>query len=106
MPTTHFDVSGFRGDLIHPDSSGYDDARSVFNGMIDRRPALIARCTSTEDVAAVVNVARTENLPLSVYGGGHGVTGAAVVETKHGDACLRQRVRDQGEGLDRRNAGQ
>ena len=80
MATAHFDVRGFRGDLIHPDDSGYDEARTVFNGMIDRRPALIARCASAEDVAAVVNFAREQNLPLSVYGGGHGVTGAAVVD--------------------------
>src|SRR5438094_6288347 len=80
MPGTRFDVRGFRGDLIHPDDNGYDEARKVFNGMIDRRPALIARCTSAEDVSAVVNFAREQNLPLSVYGGGHGVTGAAVVD--------------------------
>jgi FAD/FMN-containing dehydrogenase len=54
--------------------------RVVFNGMIDRRPALIARCTSADDVVAAVDLAREEALPISVYGGGHGVTGAAVCD--------------------------
>ena len=75
-----FDVEGFGGTLIRPGDEGYDDARQVFNGMIDRSPALIARCTSAADVAAVVRLARAEDLPLSVYGGGHGVTGSAVVD--------------------------
>ena len=48
--------------------------------MIDRRPALIARCAGSDDVAAAVNLAREQDLPLSIYGGGHGVTGSAVVD--------------------------
>ena len=48
--------------------------------MIDRRPALIARCSSAQDVVAAVNLAREQHLPLSVYGGGHGVTGAAMCD--------------------------
>src|SRR2546423_1678363 len=75
-----FDLPGFGGRLIHPDDGDYDLARAVFNGMIDRRPALIARCASADDVAAAVQLAREQHLPLSVYGGGHGVTGAAVVD--------------------------
>ena len=58
----------------------YDDARKVFNGMIDRRPALIARCTCADDVVAAVNLAREQRLPLAVHGGGHGVTGAAMCD--------------------------
>jgi FAD/FMN-containing dehydrogenase len=77
---TRFELSGFRGTVIHPGDGGYDEARTVFNGMIDRSPALIARCADAEDVAAVVNLAREQDLPLSVYGGGHGVTGSAVVD--------------------------
>ena len=80
MVATRFDVPGFGGQLIHPGDAGFDEARAVFNGMVDRRPALIARCTTADDVVAVVNLARAENLPLSVYGGGHGVTGAAVCD--------------------------
>jgi FAD/FMN-containing dehydrogenase len=75
-----FDLPGFRGQLLHPGDAQYDGARKVFNGMIDRSPALIARCASADDVAAVVNLAREQDLPLSVYGGGHGVTGSAVVD--------------------------
>jgi FAD/FMN-containing dehydrogenase len=75
-----FELPGFSGTLIHPGDAAYDDARAVFNGMIDRSPALIARCGSAGDVAAVVDLARERDLPLSVYGGGHGVTGSAVVD--------------------------
>jgi FAD/FMN-containing dehydrogenase len=78
--TTTIDLPGFGGELVHPGDPAYDDLRSVFNAMIDRKPALIARCTSADDVAAAVNVAREQNIPLSVYGGGHGVTGSAVVD--------------------------
>jgi FAD/FMN-containing dehydrogenase len=75
-----FQLPGFRGRLIHPDDAGYDEARSVFNAMIDRHPALIARVADADDVAGAVNLAREHDLPLSVYGGGHGVTGSAVVD--------------------------
>src|SRR6187401_1543368 len=80
MADGQLSIDGFAGTLIHPDSSGYDEARAVFNGMIDRRPAVIAKCSSVDDVVAVVNLARDNDLPLSVYGGGHGVTGSAVVD--------------------------
>ena len=79
-PVTEFDIPGFGGELVRPGDDGYDTARQVFNGMIDRRPALIARCSGADDVAAAVNLARTEDLPVSIYGGGHGVTGSAVVD--------------------------
>ena len=78
--TARFELPGFGGELVHPGDSGYDDTRSVFNAMIDRKPALIARCTSADDVAAAVNVAREQDVALSIFGGGHGVTGAAVVD--------------------------
>jgi FAD/FMN-containing dehydrogenase len=71
-------LPGFRGTLLRPGDEGYDEARRVFNGMVDRCPALIARCTCAEDVVAAVNLARQRSLPLSVYGGGHGVTGSAM----------------------------
>jgi FAD/FMN-containing dehydrogenase len=79
-PTPTFDLPGFRGQLIHPGGSDYDEARRVFNGMIDRSPVLIARCATADDVAAAVGLARDQDLPLSVYGGGHGVTGSAVCD--------------------------
>ena len=75
-----FRLDEFRGQLLHPGDESYEEARKVHNGMIDRRPALIARCISADDVVAAISLARREGLPLSVYGGGHGVTGAAVCE--------------------------
>jgi FAD/FMN-containing dehydrogenase len=78
--TTRFDLPGFRGELIHPGDHAYDEARKVFNGMIDRKPVLIARCAGADDVAAAVRLAAEQHLPISVYGGGHGVTGAAVCD--------------------------
>ncbi len=82
---TTFELPGFHGKLLHPSGDAYDDARRVFNGMIDRSPALVARCADADDVAAVVNLAREQGLPLSVYGGGHGITGSAVAD---GGICL------------------
>ncbi|WP_406350170.1 FAD-binding oxidoreductase [Streptomyces sp. NBC_00658] len=65
------ELTGFKGQLIGPDDAGYDEARSVYNAMIDRRPALVARCTSAEDVSHVIGFARDHGLPLAVRGGGH-----------------------------------
>jgi FAD/FMN-containing dehydrogenase len=60
-----------RGELIRPDDRGYDEARQLYNGMIDRRPGLIARCVDAADVMAAVNFARDNHLLLAVRGGGH-----------------------------------
>jgi FAD/FMN-containing dehydrogenase len=68
----------FKGDLIGPGHADYGDRSVVWNAMVDRRPGLILRCTSTEDVAAAVTVARANRLPPSVRCGGHGVWGAAL----------------------------
>lgn len=73
-------IEGFDGVLMRPGEPEYDDARRVFNGMIDRYPALIARCASADDVAAVVLMARREQVELTVRAGGHGVSGAAVAD--------------------------
>jgi len=70
----------FAGELIQPGDPGYDERRAVWNGLIDRRPALIARCTSTADVVAAVNFAREHGLPIAVRGGGHNVAGHATVD--------------------------
>ena len=72
--------TGLRGELIRPGDEGYDEARKVWNGMIDRRPALIARCAGVADVIAAVNFAREQQLPVAIRGGSHNVTGNAVCE--------------------------
>jgi len=70
----------FTGDIIHPKSPTYDAARSVWNGMIDRRPAVIARCKSVQDVQNAFRFARDENLPIAIRGGGHNAAGLAVCD--------------------------
>ena len=75
------DLKGrLRGPLLTPADPGFDGARSVWNAMIDRHPALIARCLGVTDVVACVNAAREHGLPLSVKGGGHNIAGLAVCE--------------------------
>ncbi|HVD82221.1 MAG TPA: FAD-binding oxidoreductase [Propionibacteriaceae bacterium] len=73
-------IPGFRGDVIAPDHDGYDDARAVWNGTVDRRPRLIARCSGTADVAAAVRFARDRDLEIAVRSGGHNVAGTAVCD--------------------------
>jgi FAD/FMN-containing dehydrogenase len=64
-------ASRMRGTLLHRGDAGYEQARQVYNGMIDKHPALIARCMDVADVIAAVNFAREQNLTLAVRGGGH-----------------------------------
>ena len=71
-------AEGLRGRLLQPGAEGYDNSRKVWNGMIDRRPALIARCAGPADVMAAVRFARDHRLLVSVKGGGHNITGNAV----------------------------
>jgi FAD/FMN-containing dehydrogenase len=79
-PTTLAELSGFRGELIGPGDHGYDEARAVYNGMIDRRPRLIARCTNAADVIAAVNHGREAGITLAVRGGGHNAGGLGVAD--------------------------
>src|SRR5688572_1841452 len=72
--------AGLSGQLLLPDAAGYDDARKIFNGMFDKRPALIARCAGAEDVVRSVNFARTNNLLVAVRGGGHSLSGQSVCD--------------------------
>ena len=69
-----------RGDVLCPGDDGYDDARSVWNAMIDKRPGLIVRCAGVADVINSVNLARSNNLLVAVRGGGHNVAGTAVCD--------------------------
>jgi hypothetical protein len=80
MSTTAELGTDFRGELIGSDDAGYDETRALFNAMIDRRPALIARCTSAQDVARVIAYARQHDLPLAARGGGHNGAGLGSVD--------------------------
>lgn len=65
----------FKGELVDPDHPDYDQARLVWNGMADRRPAVVARCTDADDVVAAVRFAHEQDLVVAVRGGGHSVAG-------------------------------
>ncbi|MFC5267060.1 FAD-binding oxidoreductase [Kribbella qitaiheensis] len=71
---------GFQGGVLRPGDPSYDEARTVFNSMIDKRPGMIAQCESAADVAAAVRYGVTEGLEIAVRGGGHSVAGAAVTD--------------------------
>lgn len=73
-------AEAFHGQLLQSDDSGYDEARAVWNGMIDRRPLMIARCADTADVISSVNFGREHGLPLTVKSGGHNGAGKAVCD--------------------------
>jgi FAD/FMN-containing dehydrogenase len=73
-------AAALRGELIRPGDPGYDDARTIYNAMIDKRPALIARCVDVADVIAAVRFARENGTPLAVRGGGHNGAGLGSVD--------------------------
>jgi hypothetical protein len=72
--------SALRGDVIGRAGAGYDDARRVWNGLVDRHPAVVARCADVADVVEAVRVARRHRPPVSIRGGGHQVAGSAVCD--------------------------
>src|ERR1700750_2591019 len=80
LSPTPFDqlANALHGEVITPGDAGYDQARAVYNAMIDKRPAAIARCRDTADVIAAVRFARDHDLTITVRGGGHNAAGHAV----------------------------
>ena len=80
MTQTKHLLRNFSGSVIVPDHPEYESARRVWNGMIDKRPALIARCTSATDVKAALAYAQAEGLPIAVRGGAHNVAGNATID--------------------------
>lgn len=80
MPTADEFKAGLRGQLLSPGDDGYDRARKLWNGMFDRRPALIARCAGAADVIRAVSFARDNRLAVAVRGGGHSFPGHSVCD--------------------------
>lgn len=72
--------AGFRGDVIEPGDSRYNEARALYNGMIDKKPRLIARCTSAADVITAVNFGRDNGIVIAIRGGGHNGPGLGSVD--------------------------
>ena len=73
-------AAAFDGELVTPDSAAYDETREIWNAMIDRRPGLIARCASADDVATAVHFGKQNGLLVSIRGAGHNIAGNAVAD--------------------------
>ena len=73
-------AGSFGGQLLQPADLGYEEARKVHNGLVDKRPALIARCSGVADVCDAVDLARKLNLEVAIRGGGHNVAGRATID--------------------------
>ena len=80
LDSARTELASFGQRLIGPEDPRYDEARALFNAMIDKRPALIAQCATPDDVAAAIRFAREHDLPLAVRGGGHNGAGLASVD--------------------------
>src|ERR671916_1734802 len=72
--------AGMTGSVFAPTDAGYDDARRVWNADVDRRPAVVARCRSTQDVVAAIALAREQGWEVSVRGGAHNTAGTAICD--------------------------
>ncbi len=73
-------AAGLRGELVTSDASNYDEVRAIFNAMIDKKPAALARCVDAADVQTCVNYARENGVPLAIRGGGHNAGGLGLVD--------------------------
>src|SRR5215510_14109863 len=73
-------ASTFTGQLLKPADAGYEEARKIHNGLIDKRPALIARCRGVADIADAVKLAREQQLEVAIRGGGHNVAGLSTID--------------------------
>jgi len=80
LDSARTELASFGDRLVGPNDGRYDEARTLFNAMIDKRPALIALCTSADDVAAAIRFAREQDLTIAVRGGGHNGGGLASVD--------------------------
>jgi FAD/FMN-containing dehydrogenase len=80
LTTTSPALAGFQGRLIGVQDADYDDARAVYNAMIDKRPGMIARPATLEDIAKIVALGRDQDLPLAIRGGGHNGAGLGTVD--------------------------
>ena len=74
------ELQGFHGEIYLPGDAPWEDACTLFNAMVRRRPAMVARCSTADDVRAIVSYALASGIPLAVRGGGHSVTGACLVD--------------------------
>jgi len=74
------ELRGLTGEIIGPEDSGYDEARKVHNGMIDRSPGVVIRAASADDVAAGIGFARSHDVPLAIRGGGHSAPGLGTID--------------------------
>jgi hypothetical protein len=88
--------SGFKGEVLLPGDDAYENARQIWNAMVDKRPAVIARCAAVSDVVRAVNFARDNGLLLAVRGGGHNIAGSALCDD---GLRLLSPPRERGSGL-------
>jgi hypothetical protein len=99
-------AAGIRGGIVTPDAADYDAARKIWNGMVERRPAVIARCLNAQDVRTALGFAREHDMRLSLRGAGHHIAGNSVADGGLViDQCARcagraaRRFRPRGAGL-------
>ena len=80
MSTLTEKLEGLKGNVVVPDDPGYEQARQIWNAMIDRRPAMIVQCSDPDDVAPAIGFARRNKLEVSIRGGGHNIAGSSLCD--------------------------